>query len=51
MRRLAAIAAERGQTLSQLDTAWTLRGPLVTSTMVGVSNKEQSAENLRASRT
>ncbi|AHF77262.1 Putative aldo/keto reductase [Sodalis praecaptivus] len=48
LRGLAAIAAERGQTLSQLAIAWTLRDPRVASTLVGVSNKEQLAENLKA---
>ncbi|MFB5077187.1 aldo/keto reductase [Raoultella sp. C349492] len=48
LRGLAAIAAERGQTLSQLAIAWTLRDPRVASTLVGVSSKEQLAENLKA---
>ncbi|WP_312948313.1 aldo/keto reductase [Superficieibacter sp.] len=48
LRGLASIAAERGQTLSQLAIAWTLRNPRVASTLVGVSSKEQLAENLKA---
>ncbi|MCL2894348.1 aldo/keto reductase [Brenneria tiliae] len=48
LRGLAEIAAERGQTLSQLAVAWTLRDPRVASTLVGVSSTEQLAENLRA---
>ncbi|QGY32596.1 aldo/keto reductase [Pantoea cypripedii] len=48
LRGLAGIAAERGQTLSQLAIAWTLRDSRVASTLVGVSSTEQLAENLRA---
>lgn len=48
LRGLAAIAAERGQSLSQLAIAWALRNPRVASTLVGVSSKEQLAENLKA---
>lgn len=48
LRGLAAIAAERGQTLSQQAIAWTLRDLRVASTLVGVSSKEQLAENLKA---
>lgn len=48
LRGLAAIAAERGQTLAQLAIAWTLRDPRVATTLVGVSSKEQLAENLKA---
>jgi len=48
LRGLAAIAQERGQTLSQLAIAWTLRDPRVASTLVGISSKQQLAENLKA---
>lgn len=48
LRGLAEIARERGQTLSQLAIAWTLRNHRVASTLVGVSTTEQLAENLKA---
>lgn len=46
IRAFRAVAAQRGQTLSQLALAWTLRNPQVTSVLVGVSRPEQLLENL-----
>lgn len=48
LRGLAAIARERGQTLSQLALAWALRDHRVASVLIGVSKVEQLAENLGA---
>ena len=47
-RALAHIAAERGQTLSQLALAWALRDGRVTSVVIGASSVEQLDENLDA---
>lgn len=46
--RLAGIAAERGQTLSQLALSWVLRDPVVTSALIGASRPEQITENIQA---
>lgn len=47
VRALATIAAERGQTLSQMAIAWQLaRG--ITSVIVGVSSPEQLHQNIKA---
>jgi L-glyceraldehyde 3-phosphate reductase len=48
VRALNEIAQRRGQTLSQLALAWTLRDPRVTSTLIGVSSVEQLENNLGA---
>ncbi|WP_312936321.1 L-glyceraldehyde 3-phosphate reductase [Pseudomonas sp.] len=48
IRVFSEVAAQRGQTLSQLALAWTLRNPQVTSVLVGVSTPEQLIENLHA---
>ncbi|MBV8080024.1 MAG: L-glyceraldehyde 3-phosphate reductase [Actinobacteria bacterium] len=51
MRRvtgLAAIAAERGQTLAQLALAWALRDPRMTSLVMGASSVAQLEQNLGA---
>ena len=48
VRALAGIAAERGQTLSQLALAWALRDERVTSLVIGASSVEQLDENLGA---
>jgi L-glyceraldehyde 3-phosphate reductase len=50
VRGLAEMAARRGQSLSQMAIAWTLRDPRVTSALVGVSSVEQLEENLAALR-
>jgi L-glyceraldehyde 3-phosphate reductase len=48
LRALAALAAERGQTLAQLAIAWALRLPVVTTVLVGASTPEQLHENVAA---
>jgi L-glyceraldehyde 3-phosphate reductase len=48
VRGLAAIAAHRGQELSQLALAWVLRDPRVTSALVGVSSVAQLESNVKA---
>jgi len=48
LRALAAIAADRGQTLAQLALAWTLRDPRVTSALVGASSVRQLEDNVGA---
>ncbi len=45
---LGAIAAERGQTLSQLSLSWVLRDKVVTSALIGASRPEQILENIKA---
>ncbi|MGI5867951.1 MAG: aldo/keto reductase [Kiritimatiellia bacterium] len=45
---LAAIAAERGQTLAQLALTWVLRHPAVTSAIIGASTPAQIIENAAA---
>jgi L-glyceraldehyde 3-phosphate reductase len=48
IRRLNAIAQERGQTLAQMALAWNLRHPAVTSVLIGASKVEQIEENVAA---
>ena len=48
VRALSAIAAQRGQKLSQMALAWVLRDPRVTSALVGVSRLEQLEANVKA---
>jgi L-glyceraldehyde 3-phosphate reductase len=48
VRGLAAIAADRGQELSQMALAWVLRDPRVTSALIGVSSVEQLDRNVAA---
>jgi L-glyceraldehyde 3-phosphate reductase len=45
---LAEIAKRRGQTLSQMALAWTLRDPRVTSALIGAGSVAQLEENLGA---
>jgi L-glyceraldehyde 3-phosphate reductase len=45
-RKLQIIARERGQTLAQMALAWVLRGPAVTSALIGASKMEQLDQNL-----
>lgn len=47
-QRLAAFAAERGETAGRLAIAWVLRQPAVTSTIMGASTVEQLDANLGA---
>jgi L-glyceraldehyde 3-phosphate reductase len=48
LRKLNAIAQERGQTLAQMALAWTLRLPSVTSALIGASKVSQVEENVKA---
>jgi len=48
IRHLNDIAAQRGQTLSQLALSWALRDPRVTSVLIGASSVAQLDENLDA---
>jgi len=48
LRALAAVAADRGQTLAQLALAWPLRDPRVTSALVGASSVRQLEDNVAA---
>ena len=45
---LNAIAAERGQKLSQMALAWVLRDEVITSALIGASRPEQIVENVAA---
>lgn len=46
VRKLAAIADSRGQSLAQMALAWTISHPIVTSALIGASSVQQLAENL-----
>ena len=46
VRRLNALARERGQTLAQMALAWNLHFPAVTSVLIGASKVEQIVENV-----
>ncbi|MNE43727.1 L-glyceraldehyde 3-phosphate reductase [compost metagenome] len=46
-RQLEAIAANRGQSLSQLALSWVLREGAVTSALIGVSRVSQIEENVK----
>lgn len=48
VRRLNAIAQERGQTLAQMSLSWLLRRPEITSVLIGASKVEQIEENVAA---
>ena len=48
LRRLNAIAEQRGQTLAQMALAWNLHFPAVTSVLIGASKVEQIEENVAA---
>ena len=48
IKSLNEIAARRGQTLTQLALAWTLRDPRVTSAVIGASSVEQLEANVKA---
>lgn len=47
-RKLEAIAARRGQSLSQMSLSWALREGGVTSALIGVSRVSQIEENVKA---
>lgn len=48
LQGLSAIAKKRGQALSQMALAWTLRDPRVASAVVGARTLDQIKENVRA---
>lgn len=48
LRRLNAVAAERGQTLAQMAVSWILRDGIVTSVLVGASKVQQILDNVKA---
>jgi L-glyceraldehyde 3-phosphate reductase len=48
LRKLDALAKERGQSLAQLALAWVLRQPSITSALIGASKVSQIDENLGA---
>lgn len=48
IRGLDAIAQRRGQSLSQMALAWSLRDPIITSALIGVSKPSQVKENVAA---
>jgi L-glyceraldehyde 3-phosphate reductase len=48
VRKLAEIAAARGQSLAQLALSWVLRDSRVTSALIGASSVGQLEENLAA---
>lgn len=48
MRALHDIAQRREQSLTQMALAWCLRDPRITSVLIGASNAEQIAENVKA---
>lgn len=48
VRKLDAIAQERGQTLAQMALAWVLRGGRVTSVLIGASRVSQLDDNVAA---
>ena len=50
MKRLAALAQARGQTLAQMAIAWVLRHPTVTSALIGASRIAQIDDGVAALR-
>ena len=50
LRKLNAIAKERGQSLAEMAIAWVLRDPRVTSALIGTSRISQLDDNLAALR-
>jgi len=48
IRRLDALAKNRGQSLAQMALAWVLRLPVVTSALIGASKVSQIEENVKA---
>ena len=48
IQALDAIAQKRGQSLSQMAIAWTLRNPVITSALIGASKPSQVKENVAA---
>jgi L-glyceraldehyde 3-phosphate reductase len=48
LKKLDAIAADRGQSLAQMALSWVLRDPRVTSALIGASRPGQIVENVKA---
>ena len=48
LRKLNALAQQRGQSLAQMALAWVLRGGRVTSALIGASRPQQITENVAA---
>ena len=48
LNKLNAVAAGRGQKLSQMAIAWILHNPAVTTVLIGASRPEQIEDNVRA---
>lgn len=48
IRKLNALANERGQSLAQMALAWVLRDGIVSSVLVGASRPEQILDNIQA---
>ena len=48
IRRLNAVALDRGQTLAQMAIAWLLKDPRITSVLIGVSQPMQLDDNVEA---
>ena len=47
VRKLNAIANERGETMAQLALAWVLENPAITSVITGASKPEQIIQNVK----
>lgn len=48
IRRLAALARSRGQSLAQMALAWVLKDPVVTTALIGASRPSQVSDCLKA---
>ncbi len=48
VQKLNEVAKARGQSLAQMAIAWTLRNPVVTSSLIGASSVKQLEDNLAA---
>jgi len=48
IRKLDALAKDRGQSLAQMSLAWVLRQPAITSALLGASKVAQIEENVAA---
>jgi L-glyceraldehyde 3-phosphate reductase len=48
LKKLNAVASDRGQTLAQMALSWVLRDPRVTSALIGASRPGQIVENVKA---
>ena len=48
VRKLNALALQRGQTLAEMELAWLLRQEEVTSVLIGASKPQQILDNIKA---